>query len=113
MQAIFSVCAERLWSMSPPPPSYSISGSRYVGEFRDYITAEKRPQFSPVLKTADSCVALIDFDRNPELAIVTTDRLHQIFLKKIGIVGVGAKLDAEILLRAVRKGCTELLTKPV
>jgi pilus assembly protein CpaE len=39
--------------------------------------------------------------------------LHQIFLKKISIVGVGAQLDAGLLLRAVRRGCTEFLTKPV
>ena len=58
-------------------------------------------------------VALIDFDRDAELAIQTTERLNQIFLKKISIVGVGAKLDAGILLRAVRNGCTEFLTKPV
>jgi pilus assembly protein CpaE len=112
-QAIFSVCADEALVNVATAASFNLSGSRFVGEFRDYITAEKRPQFSPVLKTAESCIALIDFDRNPELAIVTTDRLHQIFLKKIGIVGVGAKLDAEILLRAVRKGCTEFLTKPV
>ncbi len=91
----------------------NIAGAHFAGEFHDYITAERRPQFSPALKNASSCVALIDFDRDPELAIETTERLHQIFLKKIGIIGVGAKLDAGILLRAVRNGCTEFLTKPV
>jgi pilus assembly protein CpaE len=91
----------------------NIPGALFAGEFRDYITAEKRPQFSSLLKNADSCVALIDFDRDPELAIETTDRLRQIFLKKIGIVGIGARLDAGILLRSMRNGCTEFLTKPV
>jgi pilus assembly protein CpaE len=93
--------------------SSNIPGALFAGEFRDYITAERRPQFSPLLKNADSCVALIDFDRDPELAIETTERLHQIFLKKIGIVGIGSRLDAGILLRAVRNGCSEFLTKPV
>jgi len=112
-QAIFSVCADADVVQVATTAAANISGAHFAGEFRDYITAERRPQFSPALKNASSCVALIDFDRDPELAIETTERLHQIFLKNIGIVGVGAKLDAEILLRAVRNGCTEFLTKPV
>jgi pilus assembly protein CpaE len=112
-QAIFSVCADGDVVQVATSAASNIPGAHFAGEFRDYITAEKRPQFSPVLKNADSCVALIDFDRDPELAIETTERLHQIFLKKIGIVGIGARLDAGILLRAVRNGCSEFLTKPV
>ncbi len=111
--AIFSVCADKEVVTAATSASFSISGARYAGEFRDYITAEKRPQFSPMLKNAACCVALIDFDRDPEQAITTTERLHHIFQQKIGIVGIGAQLDAGILLRAVRNGCTEFLTKPV
>jgi pilus assembly protein CpaE len=112
-QAIFSVCADEEVVQVATSASMNIPGALFAGEFRYYIPAEKRPQFSSLLKNADSCVALIDFDRDPELAIETTDRLHQIFLKKIGIIGVGTELDAGILLRAVRNGCGEFLTKPV
>jgi pilus assembly protein CpaE len=112
-QAIFSVCADEAVVNAATAASFSVAGSHFEGEFRDYITSDKRPQFSPALKNAASCVALIDFDRNPELALQTTERLHQIFLKKISIVGIGAQLDAELLLRAVRNGCTEFLTKPL
>jgi pilus assembly protein CpaE len=112
-QAIFCVSADADVVQVATSAASSISGAHFAGEFHDYISAERRPQFSAALKSASSCVALIDFDRDPELAIETTERLHQIFLQKIGIIGVGAKLDAEILLRAVRNGCTEFLTKPV
>jgi pilus assembly protein CpaE len=112
-QAIFSVCADEAVVSVATAASLKVSGALFAGEFHDYITAEKRPQFSPVLKNADTCVALIDFDRDPELALETTERLNQIFPKKISIVGVGTQLDAGILLRAVRLGCTEFLTKPI
>jgi pilus assembly protein CpaE len=112
-QAIFSVCADEAVVNAAMAVSLEVSGAQFAGEFRDYITSDKRPQFSPSLKNAAACVALIDFDRDPELAIETTARLHQIFLKKISIVGIGAQLDAGILLRAVRNGCTEFLTKPL
>lgn len=112
-QAVFSVCADEAVVQAATEASLNVSGAHFVGEFRDYITSDKRPQFSALLKNASSCVALIDFDKDPELALLTTERLHQIFLKKISIVGVGARLDAGVLLRAVRNGCTEFLTTPL
>jgi pilus assembly protein CpaE len=112
-QAIFSVCVDEAVVSAATAASFKVAGAHFAGEFRDYITSDKRPQFSPSLKNAHSCVALIDFDRDPELALLTTGRLSQIFLKKINIVGISAKVDAGILLRAVRNGCTEFLTKPV
>jgi pilus assembly protein CpaE len=112
-QAIFSVCVDEAVVNTAMEASFKVSGAHYAGDFRDYITLDKRPQFSSTLKNAASCVALIDFDRDPELALLTAERLRQIFLKKISVVAVGAQLEAGILLRAVRNGCTEFLTKPV
>lgn len=88
VQAIFSVCADEAAVEVANSAAFKVSGAHFAGEFRDYITAEKRPQFSPLLKNAVSCVALIDFERDAELALETTERLHQIFLNKIAIVGM-------------------------
>ena len=82
-QAIFSVCADEAVVDVATVAAFKLSGTQFAGEFRDYISAEKRPQFSPMLKSAASCVALIDFDRDPELAMETTARLHQTFLNRI------------------------------
>jgi len=112
-QAIFSVCADEATVQAATAACFLVSGAYFVGEFRDYITSDKRPQFSPVLKNAPACVALIDFDTDAELALETAERLRQIFLKKISIVGISENLDAGVLLRAVRHGCTEFLTKPI
>jgi hypothetical protein len=57
-QAIFSVCADEDVVQAATTASMNIPGALFAGEFRDYITAEKRPQFSSLLKNADSCVAL-------------------------------------------------------
>jgi pilus assembly protein CpaE len=112
-QAVFCVCADEAVVAAATAAAAKIPGAVFAGEFRDYITAEKRPQFAPVLKNATACVALIDFDRDPELALRTTERLQQIFLHRISIVGVAAQLETGLLLRAVRSGCTEFLTKPL
>ena len=112
-QAIFSVCADEGSVNAAMAAALNVPGAQFEAEFRDYITAERRPQFAPALKNAASIVALVDFDRDPELALKTTERLQQIFLKRISIVGIGAQLNAGILLRAMRNGCTEFLTKPI
>ncbi|HEY0785146.1 MAG TPA: AAA family ATPase [Acidobacteriaceae bacterium] len=112
-QAIFCVCADEGVVTAAHACTEQEDGAVFFGEFRDYITADKRPQFSPTLKSAAACVALVDFDKDPELALQTTERLQQIFLKKISIIAVGSMLDASLLLRAMRAGCTEYLSKPV
>lgn len=112
-QAIFAVCAEDALMEMAAAAAAKVSGAQFVGGFRDYITADRRPQFSAELRNALSCAALIDFDQNAELALETVERLQQAFLHRISIVGVGSQLDAGVLLRAVRNGCTEFLTKPV
>jgi pilus assembly protein CpaE len=113
VQAIFGVCAEDALMEVAAAAALKVSGAQFAGGFRDYITADRRPQFSAVLRNALSCVALVDFDQNSELALETVNRLQQIFLHRISIVGVGSNLDAGMLLQAVRNGCTEFLTKPV
>jgi pilus assembly protein CpaE len=113
IQAIFTVCADEGVIEIATAAAAKVSGAHFAGGFGDYITANRRPQFSPVLRNAISCVALVDFDADPELALETVDRLQQIFLNRISIVGLGAHLDAGVLLRAVRNGCTEFLTKPL
>jgi pilus assembly protein CpaE len=112
-QAVFSVCADLPVVETATTASTRVPGSVFAGEFHDYITPDRRPQFSTFLTTVPSCVALVDYDKDPDLAIKTSQRLSEIFLKKISIVGIGAELDTPLLLRAMRSGCAEYLTKPV
>ena len=65
------------------------------------------------MKAAAGCVALVDFDTHPALALKSVERLRQIFLKRISIIAVGKDLKADLLLQAIRLGCVEYLTKPV
>ena len=112
-QAVFCVCTDEAVVAAANASTEKLEGAAFFGEFRDYITADKRPQFSPTLKSAATAVALVDFDKDAELALQTAERLQQLFLKKISIIAVGSGLDAPLLLRAMRAGCTEYLSKPV
>lgn len=112
-QAVFCVSADDGVAYAASSIVDKVPGAVYFGEFRDYITADKRPQFSAALRNANASVALVDFDEDPELALQSAERLYQIFLNKINIIAVGSRLDTALLLRAMRSGCTEFLSKPV
>jgi DNA-binding NtrC family response regulator len=111
--AIFCVCSTPELLNAVFAASEHAPQAFFAGEFRDYITVEKRPQFSQAIKEARACLVFVDFDRDPERALGTTQRLNHIFPGSISVVAVGSALDADLLLRAVRAGCTDFLTAPV
>jgi pilus assembly protein CpaE len=111
--AAFTVCADSdLSNMASAAPS-SVPGVQYAGDFQDYITADRRPHFPPAIKQADACVAFIDFDLHPEHAIETAEALRNLHSPQIITVGVASKLDTDLLVRAMRAGCSEFLEKPL
>ena len=111
-QAVFSICADDALVHTAHAASQT-AGTKFVGEFRDYITAGTRPQFASPLKLASSCVALLDFDRDRDAALETASLLRRIFPGRISVVGLASRLEDGLLLRAMRSGCEEFLTKPV
>jgi pilus assembly protein CpaE len=112
-QAVFCVCADEALVQVATASCEQLEGALFFGGFRDYFSVDKRPQFSPALRGTGACIALVDFDANREMALETTERLQQIFLRKISVIAVGSGLEADLLLRAMRAGCAEYLAKPV
>jgi len=112
VHAIFSICATPDVASAAIEACAAISGSEFVGEFHDYFTPDRRPQLAPALKTATVCVAVVDCDRDPEMAISTMERLRTMALKNLSIVGFATHMEASYLLRAMRAGCNEFLGKP-
>ena len=96
-QAVFCVCASDDVVRAAADCSNDTGGFFFAGAFADYITAEKRPHFPPVMKAAAGCVALIDFDKDPALAVKSVERLRQIFLKRISIIAVGHRREPDLV----------------
>lgn len=112
-QAVFCVGNQTRTVELAAEVTAGLPGFFFAGAFADYITAEKRPQFPPSMKAASACVALIDFDADPVLALRTVERLGHIFARKISMVAVGTDLPAPLLLQAIRSGCVEYLARPI
>jgi pilus assembly protein CpaE len=84
-----------------------------ASNFEAYISASRRPYIGPQLKAANGCIAIVDFDHNPEEAVETTKYLQQLFPGKITVIALAQSREPELLLLAMRGGCTEFLHKPL
>jgi pilus assembly protein CpaE len=74
-----------------------------------YISAVKRPPFPQPVKSANCCIAVIDFDKDIEQAVAAAGYLQDIFAGKAALVAFSASQDPDVLLRAMRAGCTEFI----
>ena len=75
-----------------------------------YISAVKRPPFPQPVKSANCCIAVIDFDKDIEQAISAATYIQEMFAGKAALVALSASQDPDILLRAMRAGCTEFIS---
>jgi pilus assembly protein CpaE len=74
-----------------------------------YISSSKRPPLPQPVKSANACIAVIDFDRDVEQAVAAAAYVQELFSGKAALVAVSASQNPEILLRAMRCGCTEFI----
>ena len=112
-QAVFSVCASEEVAAAAIEAVSKVEGSEFIGQFQEYISADKRPQFPDSLLNAGGCVALIDCDRDGELALQTMERLHQTFSHNLRLIAIASRTDSEFLMKAMRAGCDDVIHRPV
>jgi len=83
-----------------------------ASNFEAYISAVRRPYFGPQINAAKSCIAVVDFDLDPDQAVETAKYLQGLFPGKVTVMALAESRDPDLLLRAMRGGCTEFLHKP-
>ena len=74
-----------------------------------YVSAAKRPPFPQTVKSSHACIAVIDFDKDIEQAIAAAAYIQEMFSGNAALVALSASQDPDILLRAMRAGCTEFI----
>jgi pilus assembly protein CpaE len=81
-------------------------------DYESYFSPDRHPPFTQRAIEAQACVAVVDFDRDPELALQTAEFLRRSFYHKIAILALSSTTDPDMLLRAMRAGYSEFLAKP-
>jgi pilus assembly protein CpaE len=65
------------------------------------------------MRSAQSCLCLIDFDGNRELALETASSFQRMLGSQVMLMAVAQKSSSSLIIDAMRAGCMEYLTKPV
>ncbi|MHB1744241.1 MAG: AAA family ATPase [Acidobacteriaceae bacterium] len=109
---VFTVCVDPETVANVMDGCAYAADTEFAGEFHDYMGRHKRPQFSQRVKESAAQIAIIDFDRKPDEAAESTEILHQMFPGKIAIVAVSKSSHEQLILQAMRAGCSEFLPCP-
>lgn len=82
-------------------------------DYENYFSTARLPPLTQRAIEAQGCVAVVDFDADPELALQTAECLRQSFYHRIAILALSSTTDPDLLLRAMRAGFSEFLLKPL
>ncbi len=81
-------------------------------ELQHYLAEEQDSVFVDRLKDLRPDICIIDFDRDREKAARTAEKIHEV-LTEAAIFAVSSRSQSDLIIRAMRSGCTEYLIKPV
>ncbi len=65
------------------------------------------------VRSSGALVCLIDFDGNPDLAVQTASGIQALGANQTTLIALSAEESPDLILHAMRAGCTEYLTKPL
>jgi len=86
--------------------------AQLVTELQHYLAEEQDSVFVDRLKDLRPDICVIDFDRDREQASRTAERIREV-LTEAAVFAVSSKSHPDLIIRAMRSGCTEYLIKPV
>jgi pilus assembly protein CpaE len=86
--------------------------AQLVTELQHYLADEQDSVFVDRLKDLRPDICIIDFDRDREKAGRTAERIREV-LTETAIFAASSKSQSDLIIRAMRSGCSEYLSKPV
>ena len=81
-------------------------------DYENYFSTARLPTLTQRAIEAQGCIAVVDFDKDPELALASAECLRQSFYHRIAILALSSTTDPDLLVRAMRAGYSEFLLKP-
>ncbi|MGH6631376.1 MAG: response regulator, partial [Burkholderiales bacterium] len=86
--------------------------AQLAAELQHYLSNEQDSVFVDRLRDLHPDICVIDFDRDREKAGRTAEKIHET-LGETAIFAASAESQSDLIIRAMRCGCTEYLIKPV
>lgn len=88
------------------------AGGTKVGAINQYIRAGSKFDLSSQMPAGVMCIAFVDLSRDKEAGLETAEYLSQLSSPRIWPVAVAQAEEANLVLRAMRAGCSEFLAWP-
>ena len=110
--AVITVCVEQETAERIVEAIEKMPWAVHASNFEAYISAVRRPYFGPQVNVANACIAIVDFDVDPAQAVETTKYLQQLFPGRVTVIALSGSKNPDLLLQAMRSGCSEFLHKP-
>jgi pilus assembly protein CpaE len=110
--AVISVCVD---AHTTEQILQAVEGTHWAvtsANFEAYVSTARRPYFGPQIGASKSVIAVVDFDHDPDQAVESSKYLQAMFPGKVTVMALAESRDPDLLLRAMRGGCTEFLHKP-
>ncbi len=111
--SVISICLDeesrsRVWAAIE-----SMSGIEFVGDFQHYLGEKDDVALVQLLRDRSPDVCILDLDKDRERAIRTSEQLHEAMGAEISIFATSTRSDPELIISAMRCGCSEFFTKPM
>ena len=90
-----------------------VAGAKFAGGFPDYFRLDDPLIIPAALQEAALAVAVVDMDPNFDAALETAEVLQKLPTPRVLTVAVSGETGPDAVLRAMRAGFSEFLSKPV
>ncbi len=110
---VLTVCADSETVDRVMRATFQVFAAQFVGELSSYLTRNGNLDILQRAQTSDACVCVIDFDQDRVQAVQTANALQQMFGSRITLVALSERADPDLILDAMRSGCSEYLIKPL
>ena len=90
-----------------------VSDVDFNGNFTQYLGRKSDLDLIRRMTHPPPDVIILDFDQDRERAAATAEQLHEVMEGRASVFALSSKADPDLIIHAMRSGCSEYLVKPV
>ena len=88
-------------------------GASFCGNMPDYLPRNRDVDLLKAMQQSEGCLCVINADLDRDLAMETATSLQQLMGERVQLIALSARSDTDLVLDAMRAGCTEYLENPL
>jgi pilus assembly protein CpaE len=111
--SLVTVCLDHATISAVSRVGAQMLGASFAGNMTDYLPRNRDVDLLKAMQQSDGCLCIINADNDRELAMETATSLQQLLGERVLLIALSSKLDADLVLDAMRSGYAEYLGSPL